>query len=248
MIDNTLEENTLETLGAMEYAPKYHNWILDEFKPFIGKNIVEVGSGTGSITKKLFEFSIDKLYSLEPAEQVFESLKSNIKKHQSQAVSSSIPYEAINSYLSESAEYLKDKKIDTFLYINVLEHVEKDLDELKHIYDVLEENGRILIFVPALQWLYGSHDKNVGHYRRYYKKELKSKVEEAGFKIEKLKYFDFAGILPWWFTFKVLRIKHLKDGQSQIYDKLIVPIERIIETRIPPFIGKNLLLVAKKQE
>lgn len=241
----TLDINTIETLGAMESAPNYHNWLLDEFKPHFGKNVVEVGSGTGSITKKLLENNLNKLFSIEPSELVFNELTKSIDKH-IQETESEVVYTGLNSFLSDSVDQLKKENIDTFIYINVLEHIENDKEELTLIHSVLEKGGKLLIFVPALQWLFGTHDMNVGHFRRYYKKELQNKVEQAGFKVLKNNYFDFLGILPWWFAFKVLKIKYLKDGQSKIYDRLIVPIERKIERKIAPFVGKNLLLVAEK--
>lgn len=240
-----LDINTIETLGAMESAPNYHNWLLDEFKPHFGKNIVEVGSGTGSITKKLLENNISKLFSIEPSEMVYDQLMQSVGSHL-QEINSQVKFQGINSFLTEASEQLKQQAIDTFIYINVLEHVEKDEEELACIYSVLEKGGKLLIFVPALQWLYGTHDFNVGHFRRYYKKDLQSKVEKAGFKVLKNNYFDFLGIIPWWFAFKVFKIKYLKDGQSKVYDKLVVPLERFFESRIPPLVGKNLILVAQK--
>lgn len=240
-----LDINTIETLGAMESAPNYHNWLLDEFKPYFGKNIVEVGSGTGSITKKLLENNINKLFSIEPSEMVYNHLIKTIDSHLKEK-KSTVNFQGINSFLTDAVEQLGNQEIDTFIYINVLEHVEKDDEELACIYSIMEKGGHLLIFVPALQWLFGTHDFNVGHYRRYYKKELRSKVEKAGFKVLKNNYFDFLGIIPWWFAFKVLKIKYLKDGQSKIYDKLVVPFERFVESRVPPLVGKNLILVAKK--
>ena len=64
-INTELDYNTIDTLGAMEYAPNYHAWILDEFNPHIGKRVVEVGSGTGSITKKLFDYNLEKLIAIK---------------------------------------------------------------------------------------------------------------------------------------------------------------------------------------
>lgn len=244
-MNRILDINTIETLGAMESAPNYHTWLLDEFKPFMGENIVEVGSGTGSITKKLLENDIKKLFSIEPSELVYQQLINSIATSLKE-VNSSIKFKGINSFLSDSIDMLKHEKIDTFIYINVLEHIEDDNLELSFINSVLDKGGKLLIFVPALQWLYGTHDLNVGHFRRYYKKDLQSKVEKAGFKVLKNNYFDFLGIFPWWIAFKVLKIKHLNHGQSKVYDKFIVPLERIVETKISPMIGKNLILVAEK--
>jgi SAM-dependent methyltransferase len=245
-INSDLDYNTIDTLGAMEYAPNYHEWILDEFKPHIGKRVVEVGSGTGSITKKLFDYNLEKLIAIEPSKLVYNKLNEGILEYVNDTGKIETEFKSFNSYLTDSKEFLCEISVDTFIYINVLEHIEDDLAELKLMYSILEEGGKILIFVPALQWLFGSHDANVGHFRRYYKKELKNKVEKAGFKIEKINYFDFLGIIPWWIAFKLLKLKYLKDDQSKVYDKIIVPLERIVEQKLSPIVGKNLLLIAVK--
>ena len=245
MDNEELDNNMVEALEAMEYAPKYHQWILDDFSKYIGKNIIEVGSGPGSISKKLIEYNPEKLFCIEPSKMIFEKLKITIEKIKIET-KDKIKITPLNNFLSDSADNLQKEDIDTIIYINVLEHIEDDLGELKIMNNTLSDSGHILIFVPALQWIYGTHDKNCGHFRRYYKKDLKQKIEEAGFEVVSIKYFDFLGILPWWFTFRVLKIKYLKNGQSQIYDKLVVPITRFIEKLIPPRAGKNLIVIAKK--
>lgn len=242
-----LDHNTIDTLNAMESAPNYHNWIFNEFSPYIGRSILEVGAGTGTITKKLFDFEPEFLTSIEPSEYVYQHLKSEIFEFQKQEKNKQVKFNAINSFLSNAIDKLNDKSIDTIIYINVLEHVEHDELELNLMNSCMERGGKILIFVPALQWLYGTHDKNCGHYRRYYKKELKVKVENAGFKIIKLKYFDFLGVIPWWILFKVLKVKYLKTEQSKVYDRLIIPLESILERKAAPLFGKNLILVAEKK-
>ena len=64
------------------------------------------------------------------------------------------------------------KYFDSILYINVLEHIEDDRAELLSAYRALPVGGFLLLFVPALPQLYSKFDRSVGHFRRYYKKEL----------------------------------------------------------------------------
>ena len=35
-------------LEAMSFAKNYHKWIIEEFKPYFGKNVAEVGAGSGN--------------------------------------------------------------------------------------------------------------------------------------------------------------------------------------------------------
>lgn len=245
MNNTELDNNTIDTLEAMEYAPVYHQWMLDEFSNHFGNVIVEVGAGTGSISKKLLESKPKKLFCIEPSRMVYDKLVESLDKYKA-VNKTETEINPLNSFLCDAEETLKNQSVDTIIYINVLEHIENDVDELKIMNNCLSKDGKILIFVPALQWIYGTHDKNVGHFRRYYKSELRKKIETAGFEIVSIKYFDLFGILPWWFSFKVLKIKYLNNGQSKIYDKWIVPITRFVEKISPPIVGKNLIVVAKK--
>ena len=59
------------------------------------------------------------------------------------------------------------------------------------MYSLLPPNGRILIFVPANQWLMGSMDRQLGHFRRYSMNELTTKCRAAGFQIRGHSSFRF---------------------------------------------------------
>src|SRR6185436_18923690 len=104
----------------------------------------------------------------------------------------------VNTYQSIFTQVAsRIKKIDnpdSIIYVNVLEHVENDAEELASVHDALAPEGRIFIFVPALPALYGNFDKEVGHFRRYTKTDLETKSRQAGFRILKSSYFDLAGI------------------------------------------------------
>ena len=48
-------------LEAMSFAVNYHHWILNEFRPFLGRRIVEVGAGTGGFSELLVTLQLEKL-------------------------------------------------------------------------------------------------------------------------------------------------------------------------------------------
>lgn len=141
---------------------------------------------------------------------------------------------------------IKKEKPSSIVYINVFEHIENDVDELRALFSVLPKKGKLCIFVPANKWLMSDFDRKIGHFRRYTKQELKQKVSEAGFSVIMLKRFDTIGILPWLIKFRLLRSTSMEPGLTKVYDGIIVPIESALEKRLPTFIGKNLILVAEK--
>ena len=136
-----------------------------------------------------------------------------------------------------------------FVYTsNVLEHIEDDVKALKKIKEKMQVGGSLAIYVPALPFLYSDHDRKIGHFRRYRKKELLEKVSLAGFKIEDCYYNDCIGVLA------ELSVKLLGwNGKSGLgseksfifYDKVIYPISKILDRLIfRRVIGKNLFLFA----
>lgn len=228
-------------LEAMSFAVNYHNWILDEFRPFLGKNIVEVGSGTGSFSELLLQEKPETLSLVEPSE-MFVYLKQNLSQMKNRTETNF--YQAIFAHVRKAIA--ERKKPDSVIYVNVLEHIEDDAGELKMIHETLEEKGRVFIFVPALMSLYGEFDRKIGHFRRYTKEELERKCADAGFKILKSKYFDFAGIFPWYVKYKLLKSDSLESGAVTAYDKYAVPVISKFESFFNFPVGKNILLIAEK--
>ncbi len=226
-------------LEAMSFAVNYHKWILEEFRPFLGKKLVEVGAGTGSFSEMLIKENPKNLALVEPSE-MFRFLEENIAQ-----IETSVSVNYHNSIFSETADRLGEEP-DTIIYVNVLEHIEDDRAELEKVYETLETGGHCLIFVPAFMSLYGAFDKKVGHFRRYRKNELEEKGKAAGFKIVKSKYFDFIGIFPWYIKYKLLKSDNLESGAVTAYDKFAVPVTKQFERFLRFPVGKNILMILQK--
>jgi len=221
-------------LEAMSFAINYHQWIVDELAPFFGNSMVEVGAGKGDLSAMLIRKGVKKLYSYEPSSNLFPSLRARAEELSGVT--------AINEFFRPD---FAPESFDSVLYVNVLEHIEDDCAELSSAYRALPISGYLLLFVPALSWLFSNADRSVGHFRRYHKKALVKLVEETGFTVEKVRYFDLAGIIPWYVNFVLLK-NTFTAGSVALYDKLVVPPMRAFEKTIAPPIGKNILMVARK--
>lgn len=225
-------------LEAMSFAVNYHKWIVDEFRPFLGKKLVEVGAGTGSFSELLLRENPEEISLIEPSE-MFLYLQQNLAQIKTDT--------KINLYRAIFADVrTKIENPDSIIYVNVLEHIEDDRSELAMMHETLKKGGRCFIFVPALMSLYGEFDRKIGHFRRYKKKELEEKCVSAGFKILKSKYFDFTGIAPWWIKYKLLKSDSLESGAVTLYDKIAVPVISRFEKIFSAPVGKNILLIAEK--
>lgn len=226
-------------LEAMSFAVNYHRWILSLFEPYLGTRIVEVGAGTGSFSELLLERRLESLSLVEPSAAMYEQLCRRVSSSQSVSTYNDI-FERVASQIRSNA------KPDSIIYVNVLEHVEDDVNELRIINDTLDSGGRLFIFVPALRWLHGSMDRQLDHFRRYMRSELEKKCVAAGFRVITSRYFDLLGVLPWWVKYKVLQSKKMEPGAVRFYDQRVVPLARTLESSFSPPLGKNVLLVAEK--
>jgi SAM-dependent methyltransferase len=221
-------------LEAMSFAKNYHTWILAEFLPYLGSSIAEVGAGVGSFSTLLLETKISSLMAFEPSQNMYPLLRI--------ALSTDKRAKAINDFFGRERA---GKCFDSILYINVLEHIEDDASEVANAREALDSGGHLLVFVPALPWLYSELDRQIGHFRRYTKKTLVELMCRSGLSVVKARYFDVAGIIPWYLNFVLLK-NAMSGGSVSAYDRLVVPPMRVIEGLLPPPVGKNLLLVARR--
>ncbi len=222
-------------LAALAAAVNYHRWIYSKIRPYLGDTIVEVGAGIGSFSTLLLETVPRSLVAFEPSTNLFP--------HLVEAVGQDDRVQPINAVFKPN--YLPDGA-DSLVYVNVLEHIEDDKAELRYAFEALRPGGHLLVFSPALPWLFSDFDRHVGHYRRYTKAGLIDSAKAVGFRIVQAQYFDLLGILPWYVNFVLLRA-YPGRGSVVLYDKLVVPPMRVVEGVLPPPIGKNVLLVASKE-
>jgi SAM-dependent methyltransferase len=238
-MSKTGEQYFAADLEAMDSASNYYTWILDAFGPRIGTRILEVGAGSGNFSKRLLDRQPELLACLEPSDNVASVLE--------QRLAGVANAEAHRGLLTQHAEGWQHR-FDTIIYINVMEHVEHDAEEVKLALSCLKPGGHLLIFVPALPWLYGKADEMFGHFRRYTKESLIALFNDTPTQIQRCHYWDVLGVLPWWISFVLLQRSVMSPGMVKLYDSAVVPVARMLESAVTPPIGKNLLLIAKKTE
>jgi SAM-dependent methyltransferase len=226
----------LERLGT---AKHFFDWVLDEFDPYLRGRLLEVGAGLGTITRKLVDrYPELSVVALEPAENVFADLES---------------YAALTPGVTARrqtlAEYEPDQAggFDAVLYLNVLEHIADDAQELQLAARALRPGGTLLVFGPALEWLYSELDYRAGHYRRYGLRRLRALASAAGFKVVSARYFDVLGVLPYLVVYRLSRHDDIAGSTLWGYDRAVVPLSRLLQRAVPrPPLGKNVILVAVK--
>ncbi len=218
----------------MRSADNYRRWIVEGIAPYLGKKVAEVGAGIGSITRVLLERPLERLVAFEPSSNMFPQLAATVRGEPRAT--------AVHGRFGAGQA---GQSFDSAAYINVLEHVEHEREELVAARAALRPGGHLLVFVPALAWLFSNFDREVGHFRRYSKDGLERVVAHAGFEVVESRYFDIAGVLPWYVHFTLLG-RGMGRGSVSLYDRAVVPPMRWIEGLGHPPIGKNVLLVARR--
>ena len=140
-----------------------------------GARILEIGCGTGHNLPMLAQFGeIDAI-------EIDETAAAKASERLGKKVGAS-PLPELTG--------VADASYDLVAVLDVIEHVEDDVAALKAIARVLKPGGRILITVPAHQWMWSAHDVVNHHKRRYSKATLTDALERAGLKWRKLGYFN----------------------------------------------------------
>ena len=129
---------------------------------------------------------------------------------------------------------------------DVLEHIDSENAAIERIFELLTDDGILVISVPALDRLFGFHDEQLGHFRRYSKTSLRRALRNR-FKVGKIRYLGFFAI-PGVFYFSCFRRREYPNatlGSSSILIRIFSKIMNF-EQRIAFPLGTSLLVVARK--
>jgi SAM-dependent methyltransferase len=141
---------------------------------------------------------------------------------------------------------LQAERFDSIVCVNVLEHIEDDVRALALFRDVVAaSSGRVIIFVPAVQKLYGPHDAALGHHRRYSKRTLAQAFDAAGLDVVALRYTNPIGLLGWMYNLYVSGNTEHTTGQVRLFDRLVAPWALPLERLVVPPIGLSLFAVGR---
>lgn len=225
------------SLDLLRDTYNYNHWIYSLIRPYLGDTLIEVGSGQGNITR--FLLCHKEVVCLEPNKEYKRRLDSLAAVHLNLRV-----IEAGDEALD--GKWALDNHFDTVVCLNVLEHIEDDLQAMKRFRGILGNGGRILLYVPACPWAFGEIDRNLGHYRRYSKRGLVEMAGTAGFSVIKCHAVNFLGAFGWWWASRVKRETHIDRKKAAMVDR-VVPIISAVEKIARPLIGQSILLVAEKK-
>jgi glycosyltransferase involved in cell wall biosynthesis len=225
------------TLRRMAVLDRYNSFLFEVLAPFVGKRILEVGAGTGTITQ--FLRGRQRVCATEVDPQYLQLLE---RRFENDPQIRTGAFDLDHPVPSEVAA----ERFDTIICLNVLEHIEDDGAALRRMREVLEEDGRLILLVPAHQFLFGAMDSAIGHYRRYARSSLRSLLEREGFSLETDFMINALSTPGWFLNGRVLRRTSVPGLQARLANRL-VPLFRL-ERKLNLPIGLSVIAVARRSE
>lgn len=215
---------------------QYDAWLVDEFEPFIGQRVIEIGCGLGNMLQHFVDR--DLVIGIETSNDTVVDAKKRMAQYGNVAVCE-------QSITNPSVLDLMEYRFDSAISVNVFEHIEDDELAMRNTGKLVESGGYFVLIVPAHQWLYGTMDKSIGHYRRYTKLAARQKLEKAGFRVVRQKYVNLLGAVGWFVNGRLLRKRVPPDGQLRLLNTL-VPTIRAVERMVSPPFGISLMTIAQR--
>ena len=226
-------------LDHLQSATHYNQWIFSHTTPHLKGRTLEVGCGNGNFTT-LIARQCPQLVAVDLNADYVAQTKARLGQ-----------CEHVEVITADATEMDCAQTFDTIILLDVLEHIEDDVDLLSRLRRYLTPGGTLLLKVPAIAPLYNSLDKSVGHHRRYTPETLRQAIlsvndasGQSTFTDPKIEYFNAVGILGWWLNGTVLK-RTTPPGQQVGWFDRCVPLFQAIEDRLGAPIGLSLFATAK---
>jgi SAM-dependent methyltransferase len=233
--DMTAADPGHRTLRRVERLRRYNQYLWERINPYVGCRVLEVGSGTGNMTRYFVSRPLVVATDMQP--EYLELLRRAFGRNQNVSVER---FDLTEPDDGEIGRY----EFDTIVCLNVLEHIEDDGAALARFHNLLPRGGRLILLVPMLPALYGSIDRALDHKRRYTKAEVAAKLEAAGFEMTHVSPLNVLGIPGWYLNSRILRRTAVPGIQARIND-FLTPLLRL-EQKLHPPVGMSLLAVGRK--
>ena len=159
--------------GNLDYYRYYMSYVKKEF---LNKTVLELGSGTGNASGIITQMGARAVIGVELDPGLIEIAR---KKTREEKLDGKLEFIRLNieENITELCRIIRERKVDLVFHFNFIEHIRKDMEMLKTLYEALPGGGRLISIVPADSRIYNRLDERYRHYRRYDACDLKYRFE-----------------------------------------------------------------------
>jgi glycosyltransferase involved in cell wall biosynthesis/ubiquinone/menaquinone biosynthesis C-methylase UbiE len=227
-----------EILDALSGAQRFNRWMAETIQPFVGQRVLETGAGIGNLSRILSPRR-ERYVAGDIEHEYLALLRARFQHHPK--------FEVRHCDLENPADFQAlAGSVDSVVCLNVLEHIKDDMAGLRNIHSALAPGGRAIILVPQGQEIFGTLDTALGHYRRYSNAELRQKMEQVGFRVDRILEFNRVSRPAWYVTGRIMRRKTIGRFQLRIFDSLVWLWRRIDASL--PWPSTSIIAIAVKSD
>lgn len=207
------KESGPEILDTLSRAPNFNRWMADTVRPFVGDSVLEIGAGIGNLSRHLAPRR-KRYIATDIDDEHLARLRARLTHRPN--------LEVKRCDLTNSGDFESIAgQLDTVVCLNVLEHVEDDLTGLRNIRSALKPGGTAIVLVPEGMSVYGELDRVLGHFRRYSREELRTKMEAQGFAVERILEFNRVTRPGWYVNGRILKKRSFSRFQLAVFDRMV---------------------------
>jgi SAM-dependent methyltransferase len=235
--DFTYVGSELDTFSLARNWKHYWSLVL---APYVSGTVLEVGAGIGANIPYLINGRVTRLVGLEPD----RDLARRVEHDRHPAPNSPSP--SIEIRHGGLSDLPLDERYDTIVYIDVLEHIARDGEEVRAAAARLRSGGHLVVLAPAFQALFSEFDRAVGHCRRYTATTLKALTPET-LEVTNTRYLDSLGACLSAANRLVLRRSMPTTANILFWDRYVVPASRVFDHALGRFVGRSVVCIWKKK-
>ena len=218
LLANKYQYDDLLIRSQDPYANAKYEVILKWLKARNISTILNAGCGSGELSfilaangYEVTSFDLDRDY--------IDLAKRKLKK---------MNFKNCTFFVSGIEDFISRTKYDAVLATDVLEHIEDDAGAFRELISFIRPGGMVVITVPAGQYLFGFHDKQLGHFRRYSKTKF-IKIIPKSIHVKHLRYFGFFLIPVAFMISKVIRRSYpVAESADKKHNPIVSTVLRFI--------------------
>ena len=243
----------------VSFEKKYHelegrHWWFVGRRDFIGRllkkepkdsAILDIGCSGGPLMKFLSENKFRNIFGIDTSQSAIDLCKSR-------GIANVLVKDATNTQFEAET-------FNIVIASDVLEHIKEERAALAEWQRILKKGGKLIIFVPAFNFLWSAHDTANHHFRRYTNTQLSVLLKECGFEIIRSSYWNFFLFFP--ASLVRLTKRLLPENKVQAHDELnllpflinyflicLLKLENWLAAKINLPVGVSVFVVARKKD